>query len=172
MNISKYLSQSNKQALRNPWVLGWLAMVSIVLAVNIGMITTAVVTNPGLVNEDYYEQGRSYEKNVLKQIAARNALGWQVSLEVPELTPLAAPAPYRFTAVDDRGLPLGGAEVVLMAYRPSDAKADFRVPLLETAPGQYQAQVEFPLKGIWDLIIQVKRGEDHYDMARRISVRG
>ena len=49
------ISQSNNRAFRNPWVIAWIALVVIVLAVNIAMITLAVTTNPGLVDKDYYE---------------------------------------------------------------------------------------------------------------------
>ena len=56
---NKKISQDNPNAWRNPWVLGWLALVAVVLVVNAVMITIAFVTNPGLVTEDYYEKGQS-----------------------------------------------------------------------------------------------------------------
>ncbi len=163
-------SQSNKRAFRNPWVLGWLGFLLLVIGVNAGMIITAVVTNPGLVESDYYEKGRDFERNVAKQLAARSALGWTLSLEPPERARINRPAPHRLTVVDKVGQPLTGATVELHAYRPSDAAADFTVPLTETLPGQYSADIAFPLKGIWDLKVHVSRGEDAFDISRRISV--
>lgn len=166
------ISQSNKRAFRNPWVLGGLALIGTVLAVNVTMITLAVTTNPGLVSKDYYERGRYNERHYLQRVAARSALGWSANLELPASIQLGALQTYRIVVVDQVGEPLRGAEVVLNAFRPSDAKADFSLPLEEVGAGIYQVAVEFQLKGIWDLLIDVKQGEKTLELPRRITVQG
>lgn len=166
------ISQANKRALRNPWVLGGLALIATVLIVNITMITLAITTNPGLVSKDYYERGRYNERHYLQRVAERSALGWTASLEVPASIQLGATQTYRVAIVDNVGEPLRGAEVVLNAYRPSDAKADFHMRLEEVGAGIYQGTVEFQLKGIWDLLIDVKREDKTLELPRRISVQG
>lgn len=164
------ISQDSKQALRNPWVLGWIGFVMIVLAVNIGLILLSRSSNPGLVDKNYYDHGRDFERNALKKISARESLGWEARLEAPEHIVLAQPASLRFTVMDGRGLPLSDADITITAYRPADAAADFMVAMSQSAAGRYQADINFPLKGTWDLIVKVKRGEDSYDLTRRISV--
>ena len=164
------ISQHSKQALRNPWVLGWIGFVMIVLAVNVRFILLALSSNPGLVDKNYYDKGRDFERNVRKQISARESLGWEARLETPEHIVMAQPASLRFVVVDNRGLPLSDADITITAYRPADAAADFLVPMRPVASGRYQADIIFPLKGTWDLIVKVKRGEDSYDLTRRISV--
>ncbi len=164
------ISQSNKSAFRNPWVLGWLALVLLVLAVNIGMVTTAVVTNPGLVDKDYYEKGRDYERHLLTQMAAKSALGWKVQLDPPERIVMSKPDTFRFTALDSAGRPLTHAKVEAKAYRPSDADADFSAVLSETSPGHYEGPISFKLKGIWELTLIITLGEHSYDISRRIIV--
>jgi nitrogen fixation protein FixH len=164
-------SQSNSRAMRNPWVVGWIALVVIVLSVNIVMISLAFLTNPGLVVEDYYERGQDYEKTINSRIAARNALGWDLSLEVESKPVVGRPAQFRLAAADKVGVPLRGGHVRVHAYRPSDAKADFEAVLEEGAAGQYEGEITFPLKGIWDLQLTVLHGDDQYDVGRRISVR-
>lgn len=167
----KRLSQDNKQAMRNPWVIGWLALVIVVFGVNAGMVATAVVTNPGLVDAEYYEKGRDHEAEYQRRMQSRNELGWQVALELPARVVVGAPGVYRFHLADKHGVSIKGAQVSLTAYRPSDASADFAVPLKETAPGQYDAYFALPMKGIWDLKVAVVKGEHQWDMARRVSVR-
>ena len=49
------ISQDNKQAMRNPWLLGWLGILAVVITVNIIFIVTAFKTYPGLVDDDYYD---------------------------------------------------------------------------------------------------------------------
>lgn len=167
-----HISQSNKRALRNPWVLGGLALIATVLVVNVTMITLAITTNPGLVSKDYYERGRYNERHYLQRVAARSALGWTANLELPASIQLGALQTYRIVVVDQVGEPLRGAQVVLNAFRPSDAKADFSLPLEEVGAGIYQVAVEFQLKGIWDLLIDVKQGEKTLELPRRITVQG
>lgn len=164
------ISQHSKHALRNPWVLGWLGFVFIVLAVNIGLIVLSRSSNPGLVDKNYYDHGRDYERNVLKKNSARAALGWEARLETPVHIVMAQPAELRFVVADNRGFPLSDAAISLTAYRPADAAADFMVIMNQSAAGRYQADINFPLKGTWDLIVKVKRGEDEYELTRRISV--
>lgn len=166
------ISQFNKRAFRNPWVLGGIALISTVLAVNVTMITLAVVTNPGLVSKDYYERGRFNERHYLQRVAARSALGWTAKLEVPESIQRGAAQTYRIALVDRVGEPLRGAEVVFNAFRPADAKADFTLPMEEVGAGIYQTAAEFPLKGTWDLLIDVKQGDKSLELPRRIAVQG
>ncbi len=166
-------SQNSKRAWRNPWVVGWLVLLGIVLAVNAGMITLAFVTGPGLIDKNYYELGQEFEKNRLKRIAARNALGWTAHLDMPEEDRQDVGAMYRFSAVDRVGVPVDNLDVRINTYRPSDANADFSVPMERYAPGMYQAKLRFPLKGHWEITLVVKQGEENYDLIkRRIFVRG
>jgi len=166
----KRISQDNPSGWRNPWMLGLLGLIVVVLAVNITFITLAFVTNPGLVTEDYYEKGQALEENVHKRIAARQRLGWSFNTDFPQNPLINRKETYRVNGVDKAGLPLSEAEVILRAYRPSDANADFQVKMTETIPGVYEAAVAYPLKGIWEITIDIKRGEDFYDFTRRASI--
>ncbi len=168
-NLRKRYSQDNPQAMRNPWILGGIGLISMFFAFNAVFIYLAITTSPGLVTEDYYDQGRNYEENVLKIMAAQNALNWDTKLALPAQIITQQPDTFRFSAVDARGLPIMDADVSVVAYRPSDADADFKVRLDQAAPGQYQALIAFPLPGIWDLNITVKDGEDTFVMSHRIS---
>ena len=160
-------SQSSKRAWRNPWVIGWLLLLGVVLLANAGMITLAFVTGPGLVDKDYYEQGREFERNRLKRIAARNALGWTAHLDMPEENRLGSGATYRFSVVDRKGVPVDGLQVRIDCYRPSDADADFSVPMERYAPGMYRADVSFPLKGHWEITLVAQHEGESFDLVKR-----
>lgn len=162
-------SQDNKSAWRNPWVIGMLSLFLIVIMVNVIFISIAFITAPGLVTEDYYERGRDHEANVQQRIDARNRLGWAMNLNLPEKIVVGTYQNYLFNVVDKYGVPISGAEVKLHAYRPSDAEADFSVAMEDMGGGMYKTRAGFPLKGIWDLTVQVTNGEDNDDMHRRVS---
>ncbi len=168
--MSKKISQDNPNAWRNPWVIGWISLVIIVLAVNVGMISLAFITSPGLVSEDYYEQGRDHEQNINKKIAARAALSWSFSPDFPDKPVMNRSERYRVTVVDRNGMALTNGQAVLKAYRPSDAEADFTSTMSETIPGVYESDVRFPLKGHWEITVSLKHEEDESDFTRRINV--
>jgi nitrogen fixation protein FixH len=163
-------SQSNKEAMKNPWFLAFLGIIAVFLIVNFIFIGFAISTNPGLVSDDYYEQGREYEKNVITRLAARNKLNWETKMEIPKKVTINTPATYRFSAVDSRGISIMDADVKFILYRPSDASADFVKPVEQIAPGLYQTKLSFPLPGIWDINLKVIHGDDVFHQTHRISV--
>ncbi len=153
---------------RSPWVLGWIALVVIVLSVNLVMVYIAVRTSPGLVVDDYYQRGQNYEQTMVqRQTKDRGVL---LQVDTPPRVWVDRPATYRFTGVDRAGLPLVADGVTLFAYRPSDAASDFNRPMVKEDTGRYRVEVVFPLKGIWDLLISVRQGDDEFNVARRVAV--
>lgn len=169
-NHKPRFSQHSKQAFRNPWVIGWIAAIVLVIGVNVAFIVTAVLTNPGLVEADYYEKGRDHERNFVSKQEQRSRLGWQMKLDAVSTPVVATPVRYTFSVVDNAGLPIDGEKAVINAYRPSDASADFNAQMMEIAPGIYSAEMTFPLKGIWDLTVTLHKGQDSLKKTRRISV--
>lgn len=153
----------------NPWVLGWLGLLVGVVLVNVVFIVTAFKTNPGLVDEEYYEKGRDVEKNFQKRLEAQNRLGWNLGLQTPEEILVGKAASYTVNIVDKVGMPVRDAEVSLKAYRPSDASADIKASMEPIAGGVYQSRLELPLKGVWDIMVLVRHGEDEMEMKRRIN---
>jgi len=168
--IKRRYSQSNNQAMRNPWFIAMIGVIVIFLLVNITFVIFAVSSNPGLVMEDYYEKGREYENNIVSRLNARNKLNWQTKFEAPQEIYVNTPEVFRFSAVDSRGLSIMDADVKFMLYRPSDSSADFNQNVDQIAPGLYQTDLSLPLPGIWDLTIKVIHGEDIYYHTHRISV--
>ncbi|MBI3187807.1 MAG: FixH family protein [Gammaproteobacteria bacterium] len=168
--MTNKISQDNPRAWRNPWVIGWVTLVAVVLLVNIVMISLAITTNPGLVSEDYYERGRNYEKTVTTKIAARHALAWSISADFPTSPVMNNNEKYRFTVVDKQGVPVSNGQVTASIYRPSDVNADFKVEMSEIVPGVYSGDINFPLKGRWEITVALKRGDDVYDFTRRVNV--
>lgn len=154
------ISQDSKQAMRNPWVLGWLGLLVTVVVVNVIFIVTAFKTNPGLVTEDYYEKGRYHDDNYDKRLETRNRLGWHVTQQVPAKIIQGKPTNYSVSILDKVGNPLKGASVTLHAYRPSDANADYTTEMGVVADGVFQSQLLFPLKGKWEIFITIKQGEE------------
>ena len=164
------ISQNNPKGSRNPWLISLVSLIVIVVIVNVTFITLAITTNPGLVTDDYYEKGQNLEETIVKRAAAREELGWSYNMDFPTQPIIHHVNTYRFTIVDKAGIPISNADVIFKAYRPSDANADFSLAMNEPNPGMYEANIQFPLKGIWELTVKISHGQDDYDFTRRISV--
>jgi nitrogen fixation protein FixH len=143
-------------------------MVVIFFTMNMVLISFAQSNNPGLVAEDFYDRGQDYEKNMLKR-QARNP-GWHMKVVLPKKIGVDEPVICRFTVSDKDGEPVDPTAVIFYAYRPSDAKQDFNVPMQQVEPGIYEAEVRFPLLGAWDTLVSAKRGDDEYNTPKRIGV--
>lgn len=162
-----WLSQSNKQAFRNPWVIGWILLLLVVLIVNGGMIVTAFTTSPGLVKDDYYEQGRDYERTVQQLTEMRARLGWQVTMDSGTVV-VGQPATLKIDVKGKQGESVTGLKGHLQLYRPSDRNQDAIISIEEIEPGLYQARYTVMLKGVWDLMLTLTQGEDRFTVEKRI----
>mgnify|MGYP001769743253 CR=1 FL=1 len=158
---------SSRRGGRNFWVIGWVGLVLAVLLVNLVMVYLAMTNNPGLVVDDYYERGKNYEETLVSR-RARDP-GWKMEIFEPERIDVGAPAVFAFEVRTSDGRFLDPEWVTLFAYRPSDAKADFHLPMRKVGPGRFEAEVRFPLKGVWDLLLAVRSGDQEYSAATRIS---
>ncbi|HEC72947.1 MAG TPA: hypothetical protein ENI26_01090 [Methylophaga aminisulfidivorans] len=164
-----YISQENKQAMRNPWVLGMLLFLVVFLTANAIFIYLAFSSPPNLVVEDFYEKGQAYQQSH-ERMMEEKALGWSGVLLVPSTSRVNQQQQYEaiITGKNSAGLMLD--TVTLYAFRPSDAKEDFKVVMQPSGSGSYIADVSFDLPGSWDLIIEAKRGDDEYNITRRLRI--
>ncbi|MCG8426562.1 MAG: FixH family protein [Chromatiales bacterium] len=146
--------------------MGWISLFVIFVIANIIMIYLAA-DRPGLVVDDYYERGQDYEENMLKRMAKDP--GWKMKIDAPEFVDVGKPATFNFSVIDKSGVPIEPDSVTFYAYRPADARQDFSQVMTKIEPGKYQADITFPLLGVWDILVAVKQGEDEYTEDYRLS---
>lgn len=167
MTASRAQSQPTP-AWKSPWVLGWIALVSVVLIVNLTLVILGISTNPGLVIETFYDRGQNHEKTWASK-QARDP-GWVMQADIPQDLVVGAPKVLRFVLVDKAGRPAAVEEAHFYAYRPSDSQRDFDLPMIEEGPGRFRVDVSFPLMGAWDTLIAVRHGGEEFTHGRRIQV--
>ncbi len=159
------ISQNNKSGLRNPWVWGMLALITVVLTVNATFIWFATKgTRSALVERDYETGDRKSNEEMLIELRAKHALSWQTEIKKPQSIIMGIPTSYEIDVKDREGSPVSGTMEVDV-YRASDASKDFTTSFKEVAPGRYQGYVNFPLKGYWELHIRVQRGDEKFSVA-------
>ncbi len=159
---------SEKAAIRSPWFIGWMILLLVVIGANIVMILFALDNNPGLVAKDYYERGVRYDKELHER--QKNDPGWKSQyLHKGELY-LNRENKIFFKLTDKNGNSIVADKVTLFVYRPSDHKKDFSVPMNSGDGIEYQAVAHFPLKGVWDFVVEVIKGEERRNFAQRVKV--
>lgn len=156
-------------AWKNPLVIFWFVIILIVLMVNFFMVSMAVVTNPGLVIDDYYERGKNQAQIMANRLESEK-LGWQLNVDMPVLSEgKVVDVSLLISDRDSQAFEVDTA--VLYFYRPSDRKLDGSIELNSLAEtGRYSAEFSLPLKGKWDLIVEVIKGDEKYSIGRSIMV--
>ena len=138
---------------KSPLLLIWLFLVLTAMSGTIYMVIQANSGFPGLVVDDYYERGQDYEENILKKLQENEK--WTTEFHMQDAH-LNKAAPISFTIRAKSGAMAQAEKVTLYAYRPSDSKKDFNIPMtLANDKITYQADVSFAMKGKWELIASV-----------------
>jgi nitrogen fixation protein FixH len=129
----------------------------------------AIVTNPGLVNENPYKHGVNYEK-IIEARKAQALLGWQLGVTWSEPKE-GKPTLLSIQVRDSSGQPVLAERVEAYIYRPSNVKEDFVVRLKPTAQtGVFSAEVTLPKRGHWDWIAEAQLGADKMTLGGSLSV--
>lgn len=124
-----------------PWVM--VAFFLIFMIPLVGFTIIAFTHRPSEVTEHAYEKGLSYNRT-LEKAQAQDALGWQSDIALAGNT-------VRFTLKDKSGNPISGATVSGWLVRPTEAALDRPFLLKEAAAGRYEAGVDWPAKGLWNI---------------------
>jgi nitrogen fixation protein FixH len=127
------------------WILGFFA---VVLAANGTFVYLALSTWTGLSTENAYQRGIDYN-DVLDTAARQRALGWTGALSF-------APAGdgrvrLSLAVTDRRGMPVDNLEVAADIRRPTNEDFDQAAVLAPGGAGVYEAELELPLRGQWDV---------------------
>lgn len=163
------ISQDNANGIRNPWVWGMVLFLLVFLSVNAVFIYLAFSSPPNLVVDNYYERGKQYMMT-REKIDQEKQLGWTGTVIAPGNTRVNQLQQYEAIINGKNAAGLLLDSVVLYAYRPSNSREDFSVPMHKTATGSYIADVSFHLPGIWDLIVEAKQGEQKFVITRRVNI--
>lgn len=124
---------------------------------------------PGTVSHDYQEKEAQYNA-YLQQVEAQQARGWQVRKGWLYMPVAQQPATFLVRVSDRDNGPIVGAEVKGRFLRTSSSRDDFAFTMSEVAAGEYRADVTMPLHGLWELVLQVRRGEDLHEVRADTSV--
>jgi len=163
------ISQSNKDGLKNPWLLGIATALLISMSGTFFLIYIAFKNPPSLVDKNFYESGKNYDI-IQKQIDQQKELGWTGLLMIPTKTRVNQTQIYEVLIQAKNAVSIELDSVVMKAYRPSDINADFSVIMVKMKPGVYAAEMSFDLPGTWDLVVVAKQDNKEFVVTKRVSI--
>jgi nitrogen fixation protein FixH len=142
------------------------AFFAVVLAVNIFYIYLSKKTWHGLISENAYQKGLNYNQS-LELAKKQKELGWKISINYNPINPNSGV--FMVKLFDKNGNPINDANILLNIKRPSQSNLDFSQQL-NFSEGFYQAQVEFPLRGQWEIEAVASRGLDIFQEVKRYVI--
>jgi nitrogen fixation protein FixH len=132
------------------------------LASVIAVIYIGVTTFEGIVVENPYEKGLAWDR-AWKE---KSALGWAVDLSNKQFR--EGENELMLSVYDRDGMPLRGAKISVIVSRPSTTRYDRRYEAVASPDGVYRAVVSFPLRGQWDVGVEVSRNGNSVVFDQRI----
>ena len=154
---------------RSRWIpFAFIGFFGVVLAANAAMIWLAFATWTGLKTESAYQKGLAYNDR-LAEARAQAALGWQVDVAFAERAP--GRLEIAVDLADRYGNPLERALVDATLLRPTHEGHDRTAVLKRTLGGHYEALVELPLAGQWDVDLRVESAGEVWRGTRRVVLR-
>lgn len=124
---------------------------------------------PGVVSHDFYKK-ESYYNAYLEQVARQQERGWQIRQGWIGKPAPQTPTVFRVVAQTRDGAPLPGAQVSGQFLRPADSRLDVAFAMSEVEPGVYETELTLPAPGLWNLVLQVRKGDDWHEVRASTSV--
>ena len=139
-----------------PW---YFVMFFVFIAVVDGiMVTLAVKTHTGTVTDHPYEKGLAYNK-IISAANNQGNLGWNSEI-------IYNNGIIEFKLHDTSGKIIVADNIEAKITRPTHSGLDFSTDLTSG-----MAQVDFPEKGLWEVRIFAKIGEEEYQTSKKIIVK-
>lgn len=158
-------AMKNKDKKRSPWPYVLVGFLAVVVAVNMVFIYTALKTNDGLVDKDYYAKGILYNKTLEDEAA----LGWRIALKSTDGFKAESVNGLGISILGKDGLVLSGASVRVVLMRPATDRYDNEAPL-EFDGAVYKGELYIPLTGLWDIKVIVEKDDNTVERIFRVSV--
>ncbi len=156
--------QAKRKKSKIPYI--FFAFFAVIFAVDFFFIYISNKTWRGVVTENPYQKGLKYNE-VLKASQKQEQLGFVLEMKYQKLAEKRGEISLKI--LDKNLLEITDAKVVLKFKRPTQEGFDFEKEV-KFLSGKYSAEIDFPLKGQWDVEAVVQRGEDIFQQVKRYVV--
>ena len=124
---------------------------------------------PGTVANDYQKKESLYNE-YLEQVRKQQQRGWQVKKGWLGPPVVNRKLPFQVQVSEADGAPVRFAQVSGIFQRPSDSRKDQAFDMQEVEPGLYRVLLALPEPGQWDLVLNIRRGEQVHELRASTTV--
>jgi nitrogen fixation protein FixH len=149
-----------------PWL--FVGFFVVVLIANGSMMFAAFLSWPGLETTSAYQRGLAYNR-MLAAASEQAELDWQVGFDFRQDG--ARRGVVRVDLADRFGSFLRHAVVRATFVRPTSEGHDLTADLVREIGGRYQATVDLPLDGQWDIYLAATSRGQTYSLRERVFLR-
>lgn len=155
---------SDQKKSKIPYV--FFAFFAVIFAVNFFYIYVSSKTWRGIVTQNSYQKGLKYNE-VLQASAKQEQLGFALEMKYKKLAERRGEISLKIFDKNSRAVT--DAKVILKFKRPTQEGFDFEKEA-QFLDEKYSVEIDFPLKGQWDVEAVVQRGEDIFQQVKRYVV--
>lgn len=141
---------------------------AVIFTVDFNYIYLAEKNWRGVATEDGYQKGLKYNQ-VIEYVKKQKELGWDSKIN---FTSQASKSGILEVSLTDKNKQiLSDASINVKLTRPVQEGFDFQIPLkYNKKTSLYDAPITFPLKGQWNVEIQVIKGDKIYQNTKRFVI--
>ena len=136
---------------KSPMIMSMLGLFLALVIATFYRIVTAIDSNPGLVVEDAYKSGGRYDETLANKKFIKQQ-GYNLEVFLPKKILFGRTQSYQ-VELKKNGISLDENQITLFFYRPLNHKDDFSIPMTNIG-GKFISDVQLPLKGKWDMVIE------------------
>jgi nitrogen fixation protein FixH len=151
------------------WPAGIVVVLGVTVVANLALLRAASSPDGLATEPDYYRKAVLWDST--QALARRSAAtGWAASAGIERS---GAGLVLRVTITDAGGAPVEGASVAVEAIHNLEAERHERLALVPERAGVYRAAMTSGRRGMWELRILARRGEDLFlgDLRREAPAR-
>ena len=150
-----------------PWIFAIFFCVFII--VDIAYIIIAEKTWRGLSTEDGYQKGLKYNQTI-KSVQEQKELGWQLKIKYQSTASKIGILQVKL--LDKNNQIITNANLTTNIKRPVQEGKDFTIQLkFNPSTATYDAPINFPLIGQWDIEVEAQKNKDIYQDIKRLVIK-
>lgn len=139
---------------------------AVIIGMNIFYIYLANKSWRGVSTEDAYHKGAAYNE-VIAQDKKQQQMQWKVVMKYNRLDEKNGSLVVKLA--DKNSQPINDANIRAEIKRPTQDGFDFKAPMV-FKDGVYEAKISFPMKGQWEIILDIARGEERFFEVKRYVI--
>jgi len=124
---------------------------------------------PGTVSHDFREKEDLFNRYI-EQRQRQQERDWQVRLGWYEAPRAGQKAIFQIHVTDKSGKAITEANVTGNFMRPADSKLDQAFTMQQGKPGFYQVELNLPVPGQWELVLNIKQGDALHEIRARTKI--